>query len=277
MDWQWSYFIEAALTEDIGAGDITTDNLIPAEAWGRGCIVAKEPLVVAGMDLVKGVFEFLDPDMDCLVTVADGESAAAGDVVFEVSGPLRMILTGERTALNFLQRLSGIATFTRDCVAELEGTGTRLVDTRKTTPGLRLLEKYAVRVGGAANHRMGLFDGVLIKDNHIVACGGIEKAVFLARQRVHHLVKIEVEVTSLEETESALAAGADVIMLDNMEIDMIKQAVALINDRALVEVSGSVTRQRLRELADAGADIISAGGLTHSARAVDLSMRIEEG
>lgn len=274
MDWQWSYLIEAALTEDIGSGDITTENLIPPDAEGRGLIVAKETLVVAGMELVEGVFEFLDPEMDCLIAVKDGATATAGEVVFEVQGSMRVMLTGERTALNFLQRLSGIATYTRACVAELEGTGARLVDTRKTTPGLRVLEKYAVRVGGASNHRMGLFDGVLIKDNHIAACGGIASAISLARQRVHHLVKIEVEVTSLEEAESALAAGADVIMLDNMEVDMIKQAVGLINGRALIEVSGSVTKERLRELADAGADIISAGGLTHSARAVDLSMRI---
>ncbi|MDY6904553.1 MAG: carboxylating nicotinate-nucleotide diphosphorylase [Thermodesulfobacteriota bacterium] len=275
MDWQWSYLIEAALTEDIGTGDITTDTLIPGDADGRGYIVAKEPLVVAGMELVKGVFEFLDPDMECFIAAADGESVAAGEVVFDVRGSMRTILTGERTALNFLQRLSGIATYTRSCVAELEGTQTRLVDTRKTTPGLRILEKYAVQMGGASNHRMGLFDGVLIKDNHIAACGGIKQAVALARQQVHHLVKIEVEVTTLEETRTALDACADVIMLDNMDLEMIKHAVALINGRALVEVSGSVTKERLRELADAGADIISAGGLTHSARAVDLSMRIE--
>ncbi len=269
--------IEAALREDIGAGDITTDGLVPEDARGQGYVVVKEPLVLAGIELAERVFQYLDPQIKFTALCQDGDDVAPGTRVFEVDGSLRTLLTGERTALNFLQRLSGIATLTRSWVKILEGTATRLVDTRKTTPGLRILEKYAVRIGGGHNHRAGLFDGVLIKDNHIVSCGGITRAVQLARQKAHHLIRIEVETATLEEVDEAVAAGADVIMLDNMDLPQIREAVVRISGRALVEVSGSVDSRHLREIAEAGADIISAGFLTHSARAVDLSMRIVSG
>jgi nicotinate-nucleotide pyrophosphorylase (carboxylating) len=277
MDLTIDPIIENALREDIGTGDITTDILIQAGAKGLGYVVAKEALVPAGLAVAGRVFGLLDPQTVFTALCRDGDRIAAGTRVFEVEGDLAAILKGERTALNFLQHLSGIATVTRSWVDILEGTRTRLVDTRKTMPGLRMLEKYAVRVGGGHNHRIGLFDGVLIKDNHIVACGGITEAVRRARENVHHLIRIEVETATMEEVDEALAAGADVIMLDNMDLSRIREAIKHINGRAVTEVSGSVDKQRLREIAEAGADIISAGFLTHSARAVDLSMRIVAG
>jgi nicotinate-nucleotide pyrophosphorylase (carboxylating) len=269
--------IENALREDIGTGDITTDTLVSESAEGRGYVIAKESLILAGIEVAGQVFKCLDPGVVFTVLCRDGDRIEPGARVLDVNGRLRGLLKGERTALNFLQHLSGIATQTRSWVEALKGTRARLVDTRKTTPGLRMLEKYAVRVGGACNHRIGLFDGVLIKDNHIVACGGIAEAVRRARAGVHHLVRIEVETSTLQEVDEALQARADVIMLDNMDLPRIREAVARINGRATVEVSGSVDREHLRELAETGVDIISAGRLTHSARAVDLSMRIESG
>jgi nicotinate-nucleotide pyrophosphorylase (carboxylating) len=209
--------------------------------------------------------------------VAEGAEVAAGDTVLRIEGPLDLLLTGERTVLNFLQRLSGIATQTRRYTAALGGKGPRIVDTRKTTPGWRSLEKYAVRTGGGHNHRMGLYDGVLIKDNHIAVSGGIAAAVAKVRARISHLVKIEVETADMDEVEAALKAGADIIMLDNMDRPQIEAAVARIAGRALVEVSGGVTLESLAELAASGVDLISIGALTHSARAVDLSMRIHIG
>ncbi len=266
--------IDAALAEDIGPGDITTDLLIPAAAAGVGTIIAKEELVVAGLDVARRVFARLDSRVRFDPARADGDAVAAGTSVAALRGPLRALLTGERTALNFIQRLSGIATQTRAYVSALGDCRTVLVDTRKTTPGWRYLEKYAVRVGGAKNHRMGLFDGVLIKDNHIAVSGGIQAAVQRARSGASHLLRIEVEVESLPEVDEALAAGADVIMLDNMDLAAIRAAVARIAGRATVEVSGGVTEEGLAALADAGVDLISSGALTHSARSVDLSMRI---
>jgi len=268
------HLIEIALKEDIGPGDITTDNLIDPNLEGRGILMAKEPLVVAGLNIVARVFRHLDPDVLLSSEYTDGDAVEPGDTIADVQGKLRALLSGERTALNFLQRLSGVATFVRAHVTELEGKKSRLVDTRKTTPGWRVLEKYAVRVGGAHNHRMGLYDGVLIKDNHIVACGGIKKAVDRIRADVSHLSKIEVEVSSMKQVEEALEAHADVIMLDNMNVQQIKDAIAHIDGRAVVEVSGNVKKNVLKSLADTGADIISAGVLTHSARCVDISMRI---
>jgi len=277
MDLHLVPLIETALREDIGPGDITTDALVPAEALGQGIILAKEPLVLAGLELAARVFTYLDPRAVCRTGCRDGEAVVPGTTVLTVDGHLRALLKAERTALNFLQHLSGIATLTRDWVETLQGTRARLVDTRKTTPGLRMLEKYAVRMGGGHNHRFGLYDGILIKDNHIIACGGITEAVRRARQHNHHLVRIEVETSTLDEVAEALAAGVEVIMLDNMDLPRIREAVGRINGRAAVEVSGSVDRGRLREIAEAGADIISAGFLTHSVRAVDLSMRITAG
>lgn len=268
--------IDLALQEDIGPGDITTENLVPGEVAGKGTIVAKEPLVIAGLGIARKVFHRFDTDIEFDTGFRDGDAVETGQTVLTLTGRLRPLLLGERTALNFLQHLSGIATHVRSYMARLGGHGVRLVDTRKTTPGMRVLEKYAVRVGGAANHRMGLYDGILIKDNHIAACGGITAAVTRARKRVSHLVKIEVEVVDLAGVREALAAGADVIMLDNMDLVQIRQAVKVIAGRAVVEVSGGVTRDRLAELADTGVDIISVGALTHSARSVDLSMRITQ-
>jgi nicotinate-nucleotide pyrophosphorylase (carboxylating) len=269
------HLIDIALKEDIGPGDITTDNLVPSQIDGKGVIIAKESLVIAGLDISRQVFERLDPQIRFRPRYSDGDSIKAGAVVLEVEGQLRALLTGERTALNFLQHLSGIATYVRSYAEKLGNKNVRLVDTRKTTPGWRVLEKYAVRVGGAYNHRMGLYDGVLIKDNHIVACGGIRNAIMRIRDSVSHLVKIEVEVSDLPGVEEALVAGADVIMLDNMEINQIKEAIAVIDKRVPVEVSGGVTERNLLHLADVGVDIISIGALTHSAKCVDLSMQIK--
>ncbi|MBI5064323.1 MAG: carboxylating nicotinate-nucleotide diphosphorylase [Desulfatitalea sp.] len=267
--------IDLALDEDIGSGDITTNFLVDPDARARGAIVAKEPLVVAGLAMVRRVLQRLDPEILFTPHFKDGDSVAVGAEVLAVEGRLAALLTGERTALNFLQRLSGIATHVRTYMGLLGDSRVRLVDTRKTTPGWRVLEKYAVRVGGAGNHRMGLFDAVLIKDNHIAACGGITAAVARTRANVSHLTKIEVEAATQDEVREALAAGADVIMLDNMDAAAIRQATQFIAGRALVEVSGNVTAANLQTLAAAGVDLISSGALTHSARAVDLSMKIK--
>ena len=264
--------IQLALKEDIGPGDITTDNLVAPGTRGRGTIVAKQDLVVAGLLVAEKVFKALEPQIDFNALYADGDGIPAGSTVVRIDGTLGTLLKGERTALNFLQRLSGIATQAHAFVGEVAGTAVKLVDTRKTTPGWRVLEKYAVRVGGAHNHRMGLYDGVLIKDNHIAVSGGIANAVKKARQQASHLVKVEVEAATFEEVKEALAAGAEIIMLDNMDLGQIRQAVRLIDKKALVEASGNVTRGRLKELAQTGVDLISIGALTHSAVAVYLSM-----
>ncbi|MEZ4527841.1 MAG: carboxylating nicotinate-nucleotide diphosphorylase [Desulfobacterales bacterium] len=267
--------IQMALEEDIGSGDITTDPIVAPECSGTGQIVAKETLVIAGLDIGRRVFASLDPDIRCETAYADGDTVEKGSIAVRLEGKLQALLKGERTALNFLQRLSGIATHVRSFVSLLGDRPVRLVDTRKTAPGWRVLEKYAVRVGGGANHRMGLYDGVLIKDNHIAAARGIAQAVEKVRKNISHLMKIEVEVTNMEEVAEAVAAGADVIMLDNMDIPRIRAAVAFIAGRALVEVSGNVSKETLVSLADTGVDLISCGALTHSARSVDLSMRIK--
>lgn len=265
-----------ALAEDLEPGDVTTDALIPLDARGEAVIWAKEKMVLAGLDVASRVFELVDPSVAIEAYFNDGDPIEVSSrvKVATVKGPLRSLLYGERTALNFLQRLSGIATWVRYHVERVPQGKTRLVDTRKTTPGWRVLEKRAVRLGGGANHRFGLFDGVLIKDNHITACGGVTVAIQKARANVHHLLKIEVEVANLEQVREALDARADIIMLDNMDLETMTQALKIIDGRALVEVSGNVTRSRLVELAEIGVDIISMGALTHSAVAVDLSMKI---
>jgi len=267
--------IEIALKEDIGPADITTDNLVGPELEGIGVTIAKESLVIAGLEVAKRVFQTLDPEVVYKSQFKDGDTLEKGSTIFQVSGKLGALLKGERTALNFLQRLSGIATNVRSYVDKLKKNTVRLVDTRKTTPGLRFLEKYAVRVGGAFNHRMGLYDGVLIKDNHIAACGGITASVERIRSKISHLVKVEVEVSTIDEVKEAIAAGSDVIMLDNMSIKRIKESVALIAGRATVEVSGGVTKDNFLRLADIDVDLISVGAFTHSARSMDISMRIE--
>lgn len=266
--------IRLALEEDIGSGDVTSEAVVDEGRTATGIIVAKESLILAGIEVAQKVFTTLDPDMGFEAGFGDGEQVDAGAEILIVRGRLRSLLTGERTALNFLQRLSGIATLTRRYVDRIAGFKARVVDTRKTTPGWRRLEKYAVTIGGGGNHRFGLYDGILVKDNHIIACGGVKEAVAAARKAAHHLLKIEVEASSRAEVEQALESGADVIMLDNMSIGEIKKAVQLIQNRALVEVSGGVTLETLAELAQTGVDLISVGAVTHSARAVDISMRV---
>ncbi len=267
--------IDLALDEDIGPGDLTTDALLPSGTNGRAVILAKQTLILCGNEIVSRVYEKIDGAVVCRSHASDGDRIAAGTTVMTLDGPMDALLRGERTALNFLQRLSGIATHVNLWVAALGEGRTRLVDTRKTTPGWRVIEKYAVRIGGAANHRMGLYDGILIKDNHIAACGGIQAAVARARRHASHMVKIEVEVSDMNQVDEALAAGIEVIMLDNMNLDQVRTAVAHIAGRAIVEVSGGVAMGNLSALAATGVDLISAGALTHQARAVDLSMRLE--
>ena len=267
--------IELAIIEDIGPGDITTAALPNRSLKGEGTIIAKEPVVIAGLEAARRVFERIDPRVGFSALVSDGDEAPAGQEIARIAGDFRSLLTAERIAINFLQRLCGIATHVRSYVQALAGRPVRLVDTRKTIPGWRALEKYAVRMGGAGNHRMGLYDGILIKDNHIAAFGDIWAAVSAARQTASHLLKIEIEVADLAQVREALAAGADVIMLDNMNEADIRQAISEIDGRALVEVSGQVARGKLTSLADMGVDIISVGALIHAARFVDLSMRIQ--
>lgn len=267
--------IDLALLEDIGPGDITSEGLIDDSEMGRAVIVAKQEFVLAGIDVAQRVFSKVDADIEVVSYFSDGNMIKKGDTILEAKGSMVSLLKAERTALNFLQRLCGTATNSRKYAKKLEKyENVAVADTRKTTPGFRVLEKYAVFVGGASNHRTGLYDGVLIKDNHIEAAGSISKAVSSLRKKVSHLVKIEVEVKDLEEVKEALEVGADVIMLDNMNLDQIKESVDLINKRAVVEVSGNVTLERLEELAKTGVDIISCGALTHQAVSVDISMSL---
>lgn len=270
--------IAAALDEDVGDGDRTTEATVPPGTRARAYLLAKEDLRLAGLPAFARVFAALGGrDLSWTWHARDGDDVAAGTRVLEVAGDARVLLTGERTALNLVQRLSGIATQAARWARHLAGTGARLVDTRKTTPGLRALEKYAVRVGGAANHRTGLYDGVLIKENHIRAAGGIARAMAAARRAAPHTLRVEVEVTDLAELAQALEAGADAVLLDNMTLEGLREAVALTRGRALLEASGGVTEDRLRAIAGTGVDLISAGALTHSARAVDLSFLFEAG
>lgn len=266
--------IRLALEEDIGPGDITTDALIEPDRAATAVIFAKEPLILAGLQVAQEVFTTLDPAMSFDTTFHDGDRIESRDEILTAQGKFRALLTGERTALNFLQRLSGISTLTRQYVDQVAGSKVRLTDTRKTTPGWRRLEKYAVKVGGADNHRFGLYDGILIKDNHVEACGGIREAVDGVRNERSHRSQIEVEVSDLNQVKQALESGVNIIMLDNMNLNDIRKAVTLIDGRALIEVSGGVTLDTLAEFANTGVDIISIGALTHAARAVDISMRV---
>ncbi len=266
--------IDLALEEDLGPGDVTTQAVIPSELQGEAHIRAKADLVVAGLTVADRVFLKLDGEILFEAAVADGQEVAPGTVLARLTGPVASILTGERVALNFLQRLSGIATFTRAMAAQIAGSPAVLVDTRKTTPGWRVLEKYAVRLGGGVNHRVGLYDGVLIKNNHLAAVGGIREAVLRAKAGAHHLLKVEVEVTDLQGLEEALNAGADLILLDNMDDATLKKAVDLTRGRARLEASGSMTKDRLPAVAATGVNLISMGALTHSAPAVDIHLRL---
>ena len=267
--------LHRALAEDIGAGDVTTQALVPAHQSGVAVAYAKQDGVLAGNAIAARVFTLLNGAVDATLLLADGELLTPGTTFLQVEGSLQAILTGERVALNILRHLSGIATLTRAFVQAVEGTNARIIDTRKTTPGLRLFEKYAVRVGGGHNHRIGLFDGVLIKDNHIAACGSVTAAVERARTSVHHLLKIEIEAKSLEQVAEALEAGADGILLDNMLPEVMAAAVEMAQGRAFTEASGGITLDSVRDAARTGVDLISVGMLTHSAAALDISLDIE--
>jgi len=264
------------LAEDIGSGDITTEAIFAGrEERGLGRFVAKEDFVAAGLATVAAaVFTARNPGITIETAAADTIAVAAGDVVLEVSGPVADLLTAERVALNLAQRLCGIATLTARYVAAVQGLPVRIVDTRKTTPGLRGLEKYAVRAGGGHNHRHGLADGILVKDNHIAACGSISEAVRRVRQRAPHTLRLEVEASSLEQVRDCLACRVEAILLDNMSLAMLREAVTLAKGQALLEASGNVSLATVRAIAETGVDLISVGGLTHSAPAVDISMRI---
>ena len=266
--------ISLALFEDSGLGDITTESILSESFKGRGVIVAKQDFVLAGLKTARRVFELLDTESVCTSAFSDGDQISYGEIIFQVDADLVTLLKGERVALNFLQRLSGIATITREFVEKLEYPDVRLTDTRKTTPGMRTLEKDAVRAGGAYNHRFALYDGILIKDNHIAVSGSIKSAVRAARFRTSHLMKVEVEVTCMDEVKEAVEAGADIIMLDNMDDEQMHAAVRYIDGRAVVEASGNVSLETLNRIAATGVDVISCGALTHQARSVDLSMRI---
>ncbi|MGE4352772.1 MAG: carboxylating nicotinate-nucleotide diphosphorylase [Oscillospiraceae bacterium] len=262
-----------ALREDISNEDITTNAVIREYKKGQVQLLCKQEGVIAGLDVFFRVFSLLDPSAEIQYCVQDGDAVENGELLAVITADVRTLLSGERTALNFLQRMSGIATYTRDIAEVLKSSKTKLLDTRKTTPNMRLFEKYAVRIGGGYNHRYNLSDGVLLKDNHIAAAGGVKAAIALARDYVPLVHKIEIEVENLEMLEDALDAGADIIMLDNMSTEVIKRAVQMIGNRAKTECSGNMTKERVAELADIGIDYISCGALTHSAPILDLSMK----
>ncbi len=263
-----------AYAEDIGDGDITTNNLIPPNETKKAILVAKAPGVIAGLPIAHLVFRNFDKNIQWDELKPDGSVVEPGDIIAKFSGNFRALLTGERKALNFLQRMSGIATYAHNCMEIIKGTNVEILDTRKTLPGYRLLDKYAVKMGGASNHRFGLYDMVMIKDNHIQVAGGIKKAVDAIRPQIPKSIKIEVETSNLEEVKEALEAEVDIIMLDNMSSKMMTEAVKLINGRAKIEASGNMTIKRIRKVAETGVDYISIGALTHSVKALDISQRI---
>jgi len=272
--------IGAFLSEDLGRGDITTQSCVMRQQRARGKFLAKEPMVVAGLEAAEAVFSTLDSQQQIEAFVSDGEAVEPGKTIARTQGFADVLLAGERVALNLIQRLSGIATLTRRFVEAIEGTDAQIVDTRKTTPGLRMLEKYAVLAGGARNHRFGLDDGVLIKDNHIALAGGVATAVERARDSVGHLHKVEVEVSSERDLREAIGAGADIILLDNRTPEETSRLVAVareLDPGVLLESSGGITLENVRAYAEAGVDLISVGSLTHSARAVDISFKIQPG
>jgi nicotinate-nucleotide pyrophosphorylase (carboxylating) len=266
--------VRRALREDIGRGDVTSQSVVPAAARACGLIVARGPGVIAGLEVAVVVFRETDEAVEFRRRVADGEAVEAGTVAAEVTGAARALLAAERTALNFLQRMSGIATLTRQYVAAVAGTGARILDTRKTAPGLRVLDKWAVALGGGANHRFGLFDGVLVKDNHLRLAGGVSQAVAAARAGAPHGLRIQVEVETAAQAREALECGVDALLLDNMDLTDMRAAVKLSRGRALTEASGGVTLETVRQIAEAGVDFISVGALTHSAPALDVALDI---
>ncbi len=266
--------VEQALLEDIGTGDITSESIVPYDLKVKGIIKTSEEGVVAGLDIIYLVFKKLDPEICFQSKIKDGKNILPGEVLAKISGSARTILKGERVALNFLQRMSGIATITSKFCQQVKDFPVRIIDTRKTTPGLRILEKYAVRMGGGYNHRFGLYDAVLIKDNHIVVAGGIKSAVNSVQKQISHTVKIEVEVENLSQLQEALKVQVDIIMLDNMDLETMKEAVKIVKGKTLIEASGEITLEKARKIAQIGVDLISVGALTHSVKALDINMEI---
>lgn len=268
------YIIDHAFREDIGEGDVTTNNLVPESVAASASMTAKADGVIAGLPIAEKVFKRLDAKLEWKPVVKDGDFVKKGDVIVEISGTFRALLTGERLALNLLQRMSGIATETARYMAEIEGSNVKILDTRKTVPGLRTLDKYAVKMGGGTNHRIGLYDLVMIKDNHIKIAGSITAAVQQIRKAIPTDMKVEVETTNLKEVKEAVKAGADIIMLDNMSNDLMSEAVKIIDGRSVVEASGNMNLNRLKAVAATGVDCISIGALTHSVKALDISQNI---
>jgi len=266
--------IERALREDIGSGDLTTSGILRGNEVGKAVALAKAETVIAGIDVFRDTFLFIDENLKFTSFVEDGAKVQKGDLIAEIEGSLMAILTAERTALNLFQRMCGIATMTRKFVDAIAGTKAKIIHTRKTAPGLRILDTYAVRVGGGYSHRFGLFDGVLIKENHIAAAGGISAAVNSVRRRIPITVKVEVEVEKLEQIPEALEAGADIIMCDNMTVDEVKRAVDFVAGRIPLEASGNITLDNVKQMAQTGVDYISSGSLTHSVKAADVSLRV---
>ncbi len=269
--------IQTALNEDIGLGDRTTDALVPPDVYGTAKLLAKAPGILCGIDVARQVFESVDASLEFETILPDGTLVEGNrNLIATVEGSLSSILTAERTALNLAQRMSGVASLARRYAEAVSGTNARVVDTRKTMPGLRMLDKYAVRVGGAWNHRFGLFDGILIKDNHIAAIGGVGRAVDLARRNAPHTLRIEIEAKEMRQVAEALEAGADIILLDNMPLEMLAEAVRIVGGKAITEASGGVTLDTIRGIAETGVDLISVGAMTHSAVALDISLDIEQ-
>ena len=266
--------LDLAFAEDIGIGDITTESIVSPSQKGRGTLVAKNAGIIAGLSIADRTFRKFDPSLVYKTTFTDGDTVNEGDSIAEVHGSVKSILIAERTALNFLQRLSGVATLTSEFVTAVSDYDVKIVDTRKTTPGWRALQKYAVRVGGGHNHRFGLYDGILIKDNHIVAAGGIRNAINRARLIAPHTTKIEVEVETIEQVNEALDTKADILLLDNMSPSTMTQAVKIVKKRALTEASGGITLEQAQTVAATGVDLISVGALTHSALPIDISLNL---
>lgn len=273
MQLQADKLIRMALEEDITSEDVSTNAVMPTKVQGTVDLIAKEDGVIAGMDVYARVFKLLDEDTEIEMFCHDGDEVREGDLMAKVTGDIRVLLSGERVALNYLQRMSGIATYTRSVAKLLEGSGVTLLDTRKTTPNCRVFEKYAVRVGGGCNHRYNLSDGVLLKDNHIGAAGSITKAIQMAKAYAPFVRKIEIETETLEQVAEAVEAGTDIIMLDNMTPEVMKQAVALIDGRAQTECSGNITKENIARICEIGVDFVSSGALTHSAPILDISMK----
>lgn len=273
IDWgKVDLVIENTLEEDLGSGDVTTDAIFSVDDTCEALIIAKEEGIIAGIPIAERVFQKLAPEVTVAQKLKDGEHVNPGDEILVIKGSIHAVLSGERLSLNLLQRMSGIATATSKYVAAISGYRTRILDTRKTAPGLRVLDKYAVSIGGGCNHRFGLYDAVLIKDNHIDFAGNISNAVEIVRSKYQSKFKVEVETSTLDEVREALKAGADIIMLDNMTVEMMKEAVRIINGKSITEASGGITLDNVRQIADTGVDFISVGAITHSSPALDMGL-----